>query len=247
MSSHVSTSTDTSATVRPVFRGRARWIAAVLLVTGTALQLVEFLLERPIDDSQERVDYWTSHIDRIGASMAAGIVAVPFLIGGFAIIVALCIGRTPRLAWTAAAFLTMAMVGLAAIHGAEATAYGLVRAGERSAAATALAGEDLGAPGVALFVMFLSGAFFGVLTIAAAMWLSPLVPRVSAVLVIAFVVFDFALGYGAVSHALNLLGFSIVAWAVVTGYTRAGTGTSYTKLPRPRARRGRTTTREPSH
>jgi hypothetical protein len=38
---------------------------------------------------------------------------------------------------------------------------------------------------------------------------------------IAFAVFDFALsGYGVLSHVVNLISFSIAAWAVIVGYSR---------------------------
>ena len=215
------------------FTGRGRWVAAVLLVTGTLLQLVEFVLENPIDDNEDRVAYWADHTTRVGISMAAGIAAVPFLIGGFGVLVALCRPFTPRLAWTAAALLTMAMVGLAAIHGLEATAYGLLRAGDSDAAVTALEGEDIGAPGAVVFIMFLGGALFGIITIAVAMWRSPLVPRLSPVCVLGFAVFDFVLGFGVVGHALNVIAFALVAAAVVVGYRRGGTPATVW-LPTPR-------------
>lgn len=215
------------------FTGRARWVAAVLLMTGTLLQVVEFVLENPIDSNEERVAYWADHTARVGVSMAAGIAAVPFLIGGFGVLVALCRPFTPLLAWTAAALLTMAMVGLAALHGLEATAYGLLRAGESDAAVTALEGEDIGAPGGVVLIMFLGGALFGTLSIVVAMWRSPLIPRLSPVFVLGFAVFDFALGFGVVGHALNVIAFGLVAAAVLIGYSRGATPVTVW-LPAPR-------------
>lgn len=202
------------------FTGRARWAAAALLVTGAALQVIEFLLERSPNGNAARVAYWADHLTRIGLSESAGLLAVPFLIGGFAVSIALTRRRSPRLAWTAACALTCAMVGLAAVHGLEMTAYGLVRTGNTAAAIAALDSPDLGLPGPVLMTLFLGGAVLGTLTLAAAQWRSPLVPRVVPVFVVAFAVLDFAVGWGVVSHSVALLGNAILAWAVMTGYSR---------------------------
>jgi hypothetical protein len=200
--------------------GRTRWAAATLLITGAALQVVEFLLENPKDDNTARVAYWAQHLTRIGVSESVGLLAVPFLIGGFAVAIALTRRRSPRLAWIAACFLTCAMVGLAAVHGVEMTAYGLVRAGNTAAAVTALNGNDLGLPGPVLLVLFLGGAVLGTLTLIGAEWRSPLVPRVVPMFVLAFVVLDLALGWGVISHTVALVGNAVLAWAVLTGYSR---------------------------
>ena len=202
------------------FSGRARWAAATVLVTGALLQVVEFLLESPLDDSTARVAYWEQHLARIGLSESVGLLAVPFLLGGVAVMVALARVGSRRLAWTAGSFLVFGMVGLAAVHGAEMMAYGLVRAGNPSAAVTALEGSDLGLPGVVLFLMFLGGAAIGVLTMSIALWRSPLVPRLAPVLILAFGVLDFAVGSPVISHVVALAGSAILAWAVLTGYSR---------------------------
>ena len=84
----------------------------------------------------------------------------------------------------------------------------------------ALNGSDVGLPGAVLFVMFLGGAALGTVVLAAAMWRSPLVPRIAPVLVVAFAILDFALGQPVVSHLVGLAGSVVVAIAVVTGYAR---------------------------
>jgi hypothetical protein len=71
-----------------------------------------------------------------------------------------------------------------------------------------------------MLIMFLGGAVLGTLTLAAAMWRSPLVPRISVAFLLAFAVLDFALSQVVVSHLVNLAGFAIVAVAVVAGYSR---------------------------
>jgi hypothetical protein len=206
--------------VAPPFTGRGRWVAAALLVTGAALQVVEFLLSGPLNDTTARVAYWQQHFTQIGLSEAVGLLAVPFLLGWVAVTVALARVRSPRLAWTAGCAMVCAMVGLAAVHGAEMMAYGLVRAGNPAAAVTALNASDVGLPGIVLFVLFLGGAALGTVTMSIALWRSPLVPRVAPVLILAFAVLDFALGWGVISHVVALAGGAVLAWAVLTSYSR---------------------------
>jgi hypothetical protein len=201
------------------FAGRARWFAASLLVTGALLQVVEFLLENPRADVPARVDYWSHHLARIGLSESVGLLAVPFLLGSFAVMVTLARARSPRLAYTAGALMACAMTGLAAVHGAEMMVYGLLRGGNHAAAVAALQANDLGLPGIVLFAMFLGGAALGVLTMSVALWRSPFVPRIAPAFLITFLVLDIA-GWPVVSHVLGLVGGAVLAWAVVTGYSR---------------------------
>jgi hypothetical protein len=213
-----------AAAVRPIFTDRSRWVAAAVLVTGPLLQAVEFLLESVPDDNATRVASWAADPNRIGLSQASGLLAVPFLLGAIAVLVALTRGSSPRLAWAAGALMTFAMVGLGAVHGLEMAAYGLTLSGDLSAAKAVLDGSQLGLPFVVLLVMFFGGAVLGTLTMAAAVWRSPLVPRIAVVFMLAFAVLDFALGQGVVSHLVNLAGFAIVAAAVVAGYSQQPRG-----------------------
>lgn len=215
---------------------RARWGVACLLLAGNVLQAVEFALENPITgDNEKQVAYWVEHSTRVGLSQAAGLLAIPFLIGGFAVAVALCRRSTPRLAGTAAGFLTFGMVGLAAIHGVEADAYWLSRDGRRAAAVAALDGADPGISGAVLFVTFLGGAAVGIILLCVAAWRSPYLPALVPVLLLAFFVLDFVLGLGLVAHVVNVGAGALVAWAVVVGYRRReGTGALGNMFPRPR-------------
>lgn len=206
--------------VSQVFVGRMRWLAAGVLVAGALLQAVEFLVGNFSTETAARVAYWAAHQRRIELSMISGLLAVPFLFGGFAVLATLSWPNSPRLAWTAATLLTFAMVGLAGIHGYELAAYGLVRSGNLAAAAATLNGDSLGLPGAVFFLMFLSGAVFGTVALAAAVWRSRYVPRIVAACIIAFAILDFVLGQGVASHLVNLLGFSIAAGALVLGYVR---------------------------
>ena len=216
----ITTDPDSVSLPDPVFRGRARWAAAAVLVAGGLLQVVEFALENAPEDNGARVQAWSEHLARQGLSSSAGLLAVPFLLGGIAVLVALTRGRSPRLAWTAGGLLTFAMAGLAAVHGYELAAYGLARSGDLAGAARVLDGSDLGAPGPVMLVMFLGCAVAGTLVLAVAVWRSPLVPRVVAAFILGFAVLDFAVGWGLISHLVNLVGLTIVAVAVVSGYVR---------------------------
>jgi hypothetical protein len=203
-----------------IFTGPARWAAAFVLVAGPLLQAIEFLLVANPDDNAARVASWVEQPTQVGLSMASGVLAVPFLIGGVAVLVGLTRPYSPRLALAAGALMTLAMAGLAAVHGYELAAFGLAQSGDLAAATAALNAENLGAPGIAMLIMFLGGAALGTLTLAAAMWRSPLVPRVAVGCVLAFAALDFILGRGVEGHLANLAGFAIVAVAVVIKYSR---------------------------
>jgi hypothetical protein len=202
------------------FVGAARWRAACLLVTGAALQVVEFVCERPAKTTGARLDWWTAHPDRLGVSQAAGTLAIPFLIGAVLMMWRLARAQSPKLATIAASALMCAMVGLSAIHGLELAASMALKAGHRPAAATILDGTNVGLPGAVLFVLFLGGALLGTVTMDIALWRSRFVPRLAVVFAVAFIVFDFAIGWGVVSHTFALLSGIVLAWAVVTGYAR---------------------------
>jgi hypothetical protein len=175
-----------------------------------------------VDDLAARAASWTENQAIVGVAIAVGFLAIPFLIGGFAATAVLSVRDSRRLAWAAATLLTFAMAGLAAIHGVEMAAYWLVLAGDEAAAVTVLRGADIGLPGIVLLVTFLGCAMLGLLILAAAVWRSRFIPRIVAVLLLAFFVLDFALAQPVVSHLVSLAAFAVVAWAVVTGYERRG-------------------------
>ena len=66
----------------------------------------------------------------------------------------------------------------------------------------------------------------GTLTLATAAWRSPLVPRI-----VAGFMLDFAAGQGVICHLANCAGFTILAVAVVTGYSRQPKGISRSTQP----------------
>lgn len=206
--------------LRPVFTGRSCWLAAGLLIIGPLLQAIEFTLEQAPDDNTQRVAAWVADPVRIELSMAAGLLAVPFLLATLGVMVALTFASSRRLASIAGALMSCAIVGLAAVHGYELAAFGLSSMGLTDAAVAVLAGDHLGVPGAVLFTLLLGGATLGTGCLAATVWRSPRVPRIAVGFMLAFAVFDVALGQGLVSHLLNLVGFAAIAFGVVTGYAR---------------------------
>ena len=81
----------------------ARWLAASALITGAALQVVEFSLSHLDIDSAARVSYWVAHPTQTGASMTVGLLAVPSLMAGFAVTLTQAQPDSHRLAIVAAA------------------------------------------------------------------------------------------------------------------------------------------------
>jgi len=209
-----------SPIVQPVFTGTARWLVAIVLITGPLLQVIEFLLETGSDDNAARVSFWTAHPGQVGLSMDSGLLAVPFLLGGSATLVALTRARSRRLSWLGGAFMAFGLVGLGAVHGYEVAAYGLAQVGNQATATAVLNADHLGLPGGVLLAIFLGGAVLGTLALAIAAWRSPLVPRIVVLFMLAFAVLDFAVGQGVVSHLVNFIGFTILAVAVIAGYSR---------------------------
>jgi hypothetical protein len=205
--------------VHPI-QGRSRWVAAALLTLGGLLQVVEFVLEPPFGTTADRIAWWADHPTRIGLSQAAGIAAIPFLIGGFLTMARLTRQHSRRLSAVAVSMLTCGMVGLALVHGVEMTANWLVRAGDLSAARTVLDVTSPGAAGIVTFVFFLVGAMLGCLVLLAALVRSAYVPRLAPVFMLAFIALDFALGSGVAGHLAGLAAGVVLAWAVVTGYVR---------------------------
>jgi hypothetical protein len=217
----IETPPSTGAHGLPV-RGRARWAAAALLTVGGALQVLEFALE-PVTNgtSAERVAWWADHSAQISVSQAAGILAIPFLIGGFLTMAKLTRQHTRRLTAVAVTLLTGGMVGLAVVHGVEMTANWLVQAGDTRSALKVLEMSEPGAAGIATFVLFVVGAMLGSLALLVALFRSPYVPRAACVLMLAFMVLDFVVGQGVAGHVAALASGTVLAWAVVTGYARA--------------------------
>ena len=92
--------------------------------------------------------------------------------------------------------------------------------GDVDAAELVLDATDLGLPGGVLFVLFLGGALLGTILVNIALWRSPAVPRLVVVFGVAFIVLDLIIGMGVAGHLAALAAGVILAWAILTGYSR---------------------------
>ena len=222
MSVHVETRSETPnrPSLSPPIQGSARWAAVILLTAGSLLQVVEFLLEPSTDSTDQRLAWWADHPTQISLSQAVGIVAIPFMIGGFWTMGRLVREHSRRTTAVAVSMLTAGMVGLAIVHGVELVANWLVQAGQVDAARVVLEGNDTGAATIATMVLFLGGAMVGSLVLLFPLVRSPYVPRLAPALLALFMVLDFALGSGVAGHVAGFGGGVVLAWAVVVGYVR---------------------------
>ena len=215
----IETARDTRGLSHPI-QGRSRWVAAALLTLGALLQVAEFVLEPSFKTSEQRIAWWTDHPIQIGLSQAAGLLAIPLLIGSFWCTALLTREHSRRLTALAMAMLTCGMVGLADIHGVEMAANWLAQGGGSDAALTVLEVEQPGVPGVVMLVLFLVGVMVGTLVLLVALVRSAYVPRLAPVFLLAFMVLDFAAAMGLAGHLAGLAMGVVLAWAVVTGYVR---------------------------
>lgn len=204
--------------------GSVRWLAAAMLVAGGSLQLLEFLLEPAFASSEDRVDWWLAHGTQLELSQTFGILAIPFMLGGFWVVHVLGREHARRTVTVAVALLFSAMVGLASIHGVELAARFAAQQGDPATAIGILDVSQPGISGIATIVMFLPAAVLGNLLLAVAMWRSPYVPRLVIVLALAFAVLDFAGGLGVLGHASALASDAVLGWALVTGFVRSPRG-----------------------
>lgn len=139
--------------------------------------------------------------------------------------------RSPRLAYTGGILLGFGLVSLSAVEGYQTLAVALAANGRIDL--TALAGvieETSSVAVMAMFLMFIPFAFFGLLTSAAALWRSRAVPRGAVLLIPAFIVVDFFLreGFGLVPEfvgpAISFVAACWIAWAVLMAGRQVASG-----------------------
>jgi hypothetical protein len=71
------------------------------------------------------------------------------------------------------------------------------------------------APAIAMLILFIPGAFFGLITLAAALWRSRAVPRGAILLIPLFILKDFFLQMGVLGHAIALAAACWIASSVL--------------------------------
>lgn len=206
----------------PAASPAAHWIqagrlaAAATLVLGAAFQLASFLLEPENLSTVDEFRWAADHPDRANLAGLFGVLAMPFLFGTALVYMLLSRRRSPRLAYAGGILLGLGFVGLTAVTGGGTALRFLAQDGRFDLNTLADAADKASTPpAIAIFLLFLPGAFFGLLTMAAALWRSRAVPRGAILLIPVFIVTDFFLQMGIVGHAIWFVEASWIAWAVV--------------------------------
>jgi hypothetical protein len=190
--------------------------AAATLVLGGGFQLVSFLLITSASDTEDRLRWIVDHSTRAEASKVCDILAMPFLVGTAIVYVLLARERSPRLAWTGGILLGCGLLGLTAVQGFETLEYSLALDGRLDLATLADAVDDVSsAPAVAMLVLFIPPAFFGLVLSSIALWRSRAVPRGAVLLIPAFILVDFFLQMGRAGHTISFVGACWIASAIL--------------------------------
>jgi hypothetical protein len=122
------------------------------------------------------------------------------------------------------------MVGLTAVQGFETLEFALAESGRVDLTTLADLVDNVSiAPAIAMLLLFIPGAFLGLLTMAVALWRSGAVPRGAVLLIPLFIVTDLFLQQGVLGHAIALAGAVWIASAVLL----AGRITATGELPAP--------------
>ena len=193
-----------------------RWAAAATLVLGASFQLAAFVTEVQHDKTIDRLQWIAAHPDRANLAKTFDTLAMPFLFGVVIVYVLLSRVRSPRLAYAGGILLGCGMVGLSASQGFETLEFALAQDGRFDLTPLADAVDNISiAPAIAMLLLFIPGAFFGLLTLATALWRSQAVPRGAVLLIPLFIITDFFLQQGVLGHAIALVGAFWIASAVL--------------------------------
>jgi hypothetical protein len=207
---------DVAASPATRFTSAGRLAAAGTLVLGAGFQLAAFLILPTHDETLERLQWIADHAARAETAKVFDILAMPFLLGTAVVYLLLARDRSPRLAWAGGILLALGMVGLSVLQGLETLEYALATDGRFELATLADAVDDLStAPAVAFFVMFIGGAFFGLLISSVALWRSRAVPRGAVLLLPLFIVVDGFLQRPVEGHVVSLAAALWFATAVL--------------------------------
>ncbi len=198
------------------FTPGGRLAAAGTLVLGAGLQLASFAIEPANDETIDRLRWIADNPDRANLAKLCDVLAMPFLIATVLVYVLLSRERSPRLSYAGGALLGFGLVGLTLVQGFETLQFGLAQDGRFDLTELADAIDDATIPpAIAMIVLLLVGGFFGLLTIAAALWRSGAVARGAVLLIPAFVLVDFILQQGLAGHVIQFVAACWIAWAVL--------------------------------
>lgn len=205
---------DTAASPAAEWSRLGRIAAAATLVIGAACQLTSFGLTPDFGDTAERLAWIAEDTAQAQASKVFDVLAMPFLVGTAIVYLLLARRRSPGLAWAGGILLVTGMVGLSMVQGAETLLYALADDGRFDLTALGDAMDEISTPSaIAMLLLFLPGAFFGVVLSGAALWRSRAVPRGAVVLMYLFLLVDIALSRGFIGHVFSL---AAATWIAVT-------------------------------
>lgn len=203
-----------SPAVRWTRLGRAA--AAATLVLAASCQLAAFVTEVQHSKTIDRLEWIADHPVRANVAKTFDLLAMPFLFGVVVVYVLLSRERSRRLAYTGGIVLAAGLVGLTAAQGFEVLEFALAEDGRFDLNSLADAVDNLSsAPAIAMLLLFLPGVFFGLLTMAVALWRSQAVPRGAVILIPVFIATDIFLQQGVLGHAVALVGAIWIASAVL--------------------------------
>jgi len=204
------------------FTRAGRIAGAATIVLGAACQLIAFLTIPAYDDTVDRLQWVADNPTRADVSKVFDLIAMPFLFGTTILYVLLARERSRRLAYAGGILLGCGMVGLSMTQGFETLEFALAQDGRFNLTALADAVDNIStAPAAAMLLLFIPGAFFGLITIAIALWRSRAVPRGAVLLIPLFIVTDFFLQQGVIGHAIALVGAVWIASAVLRAPAQA--------------------------
>ena len=214
----------TSVVTTPLVRDRnlpapllpvGRITAAVVLIAGATLQLVEELIEPPFATDTERFAWMAQHTTLHAVDVGIGLAAVPLLIASVLLLARLA-GRMPRLARTGAAICVAGFCGLAAVHGFEYAELAMLDAGVSPATVEAAVATVQPAIAIPFMASFLVALSVGLPLSLIALWRSRGVPRGAIVTSFAFMALDSAgpeMPFP--SHGLSFIAFTWMAIAIL--------------------------------
>jgi hypothetical protein len=197
------------------FTSWGRLAAAATLALGAGFQLAAFIAEPRHDETVERLRWIAENPDRADLAKTLDLLAMPFLLGTALVYVLLSRERSRRLAYAAGILLACGMVGLTAIQGYEILEFKLAQEPGVDFVALADTVDEASPPMIAMFLLFIPGALFGLLSFTVALWRSCAVPRGAVLLIPVFIVVDIFLQQGLAGHLVSFIGACWIASAVL--------------------------------
>jgi hypothetical protein len=160
-----------------------RIAAAATLILSAAFSLASHLIGPRTERTIDWFHWIANHPDLANLMKVFELLALPFLFGTALVYVLLSRQRSPRLAYAGGILLGCGLVGLSAVEGYETLAYTLAHDGRFELATLADVVDAMSSvPAIVMLLLLVVGAFFGLLTLAVALWRSGAVPR-AAVLI----------------------------------------------------------------